>query len=99
MSLHLLRVLDRRHTDRRRPLLHQVRRRAALALLVEVLQVRGQAAHGLLGVDVRGLGHELPARQAYRHEIEVVHVHEVDVLSAAAFLRKKLQVRQVFRTS
>jgi hypothetical protein len=40
--------------------LHQVRRRAALALLIEVLQVRGQAAHGLLGVHVRGLGHELP---------------------------------------
>ena len=70
-----------------------------MTILIEVLQVSGQSAHGLVGVDMRGRGHELPARQAYRHEIEVVHVHEVDVLSAAAFLRKKLQVRQVFRTS
>jgi len=82
-----------------RPLLHQVGRRAALALIVEVLQVLGQSAHGLVGVDVRGLGHELPATQAHRHEVELVHVHEVDVLGAAAFLKTNFQVRQVFSTN
>ena len=75
--------------------------RAALALLVEVLQVSGQSAHGLVGVDVRGRGHELPARQAHHHQVEVVHIHDVDVLGGAAILRTKLpsQTKKIWYVS
>ena len=84
LHLRLLAGDLRRRLPGRRPLLHQLRRGVVLRLRVELLEVRGQAAHRLLRVDVRGLGHEVPAMQAHRHVVEVVHVREVDVLGDAA---------------